>query len=231
MKQAVVLGITGGLGREIAKMLLERGYNILGTSHSRQIEDEYDPKRVEIVSLDFADGKQIAKFCQRLESMEHIDFMTNTIGTWTINRFENVPFEAFKEDMDINVLNYIPILQKAIPKLKEGSEIIFILTEMVIGEPNYFLSSYVSSKYALLGLMKSLAGELKQKGVKVNAVSPGMMDTKFTENVHRIVKEKYIKESVNGRLVEPKEVALQMGEILDAKITGENFPVFGKRAV
>jgi 3-oxoacyl-[acyl-carrier protein] reductase len=77
--------------------------------------------------------------------------------------------------------------------------------------------------------MKSLAGELKQRGVKVNAISPGMMDTKFTQNVHRIIKEKYIKESIHGRLVTPDEVALRIEKLLDSEVTGENILVPGKR--
>lgn len=231
MKQAVILGITGGLGKEIARMLLERGYKILGTSHTRPIDEEYDQKKVEIVQLDFADSEQIERFCKKIDELESVDFLTNTIGAWTVNRFEKIPTSTFKRDFDVNVMNYIPILQRTVPKLKAGSEIVFILTEMVVGEPNYFLSSYVSSKYALLGLMKGLAGELKQRGIKVNAISPGMMDTKFTENVHRIVKEKYIKESVHGRLVTPKEVAVQMSRLMDSDCTGENVLVLGKRVV
>ncbi len=230
MKQAVILGISGDLGKAIARMLLKKGYRILGTSHTHQAEEFAGNGNVEVVSLDLSDANQVEKFCSQIGKLEGIDFMVNTIGSYTMGRFEQIPFETFQKDFNLNVLLYIQVLQKAFPKFRKDANLIFILTEMVVGDPSYFLTPYVSSKYALLGLMRALAGELKQRGIRVNGVSPGMMDTRFIASVPRIVKEQYLRNSPLGKFVDPKEVANVIENIVDdPSMNGENIPLLGKK--
>ncbi len=227
MRQAIVFGATGSVGKEIVKVLRKEGYHIIGTSHTHPAKNTED-NDIEIVPLDFSDREQVNAFCGRIEQMGPIDFVTNTIGSYTMNRFEHIPFPAFEKDVQLNFLNYALVLQKVVPKLRKDANLIFILTEMVVGEPNYFLSSYVSSKYALLGLMKSLAGELKQRKVRVNAISPGMMETKFSEHVPAIIKEQYIRVSPLQRMIRPEEVGAAVKTILEGAMTGENILLLGK---
>jgi len=227
MKQAVVLGMSGSVGQEITKILLNKGYQVLGTCHNSD-PNAFKHKGVEIVLLDFADFSQVRKFCDKLKELEGIDFITSTIGAYTMNKFERISFEQFERDVHINFLHFAYVLQHTVPKLNKDAQVVFLLTEMVVGEPNYFLSSYVSSKYALLGLMKSMAGELKQRGIRVNAISPGMMDTAFSKNVPSLIKEQYIAQSPLKRLVEPKEVGSALMKIMNGSMNGKNILILGK---
>ncbi len=227
MKTAVVLGITGGVGQEIAKMLLSHKYRIIGTAQEIPKTHPFSSNpNLTIHKLNIENRGSIDAFCDQLKGL-HIDFFTSTIGCYTINRFEKTPIETFEKDFGINFMNHVYLLQKIIPHVGKGSHIVFILTEMVVDRTPAFLSTYVSSKYALLGLMKALSSEYGPKGIRINAVSPGMMDTKFISPMPLFVREAYAKNSKKGRFTQTKEVAEAIEKILsDPEMNGRNIPVF-----
>ncbi len=238
-KTAVVLGAVGGLGREIVNALLKEGYEVIGSFYPGEQNPFSDEKDVTLYPLAMENKVSIDNFCKELEKIEKIDFLTNTIAnTLTCNKFEKIDVKDFEKDFNVNVTNYVYFMHKINDKLKSGSNIVFILTEMVIGEPPNYFSSYVSSKYALLGLMKCLSSEMSSKGIRVNAVSPGMMDTKFTWQmkmgdkvsvVPSFVKEKYIQNSQSKKLVSPNEVAKAIMQIIsDNSMHGHNIHITGK---
>lgn len=212
MKRAFVIGSKGTLGRAISHRLISDNYEIIGPA----IED-----------LDLSKKESIDRFFSNLSKEEKFDFLTNTFAnTLTFNKFESIPQEVFEEDMRINFSNFIYFLKKFLPHLRENSNIILILSEMVFDEEPRYFSPYVSSKYALLGLMKSLSGELKNKKIRINAVSPGMMETNFIQDLPTYMVKSYL--SKHGKFVSPSDVAHKILEIIhDEKISNKNFGIFG----
>ena len=96
--------------------------------------------------------------------------------------------------------------------------------------PTKFLSTYVTAKYALLGLGKALAAEYAGRGLQVNMVSPSMMDTKFLENVYGGVVEQSAKNNPQQRNATPEDVASLIEYLFSEAntfITGANIPVTG----
>ena len=93
-----------------------------------------------------------------------------------------------------------------------------------------FQAAYITIKYALLGLMRDLAREYIPRGVRVNAVSPQMMETKFLSEMSSLVVEQNAKESPLGRNITIEEIIptfkLLLSEESDA-IVGENISVTG----
>ena len=78
------------------------------------------------------------------------------------------------------------ILNRFLPKmakLKKG-KVLIMLSSFVLGAPPKALSHYTSIKYAMLGLVKSLASEYADKNIQINAISPSMIDTKFLSNIN-----------------------------------------------
>lgn len=176
---AVILGM-GGLGSAVAEELLKRGYNVIGTFHNAKP----NMKKIKLYYLDMYHQSSIDTFIYEIRHKK-IDVLVNTIAnTLTFDRFEKIPIWTFEDDIIINYINFVYMLQKLIQNIT--GTIIIILSKMVDdAEPNYF-SSYVCSKYALLGLAKCLKGEYKNKKIKI--ICPPMMDTKFVKNLPNAMK-------------------------------------------
>lgn len=229
MKKALIIGGTSNLGEEIIKGLLKNSFEVYTTKREEsKIADDLKNK-VKIFNLNLKDKDSISKFYEKIKE-EKFDFITNTISNKpTLNRFEKIEQETFESDMEINVLNYIFLLKKIIPNLNKNSNLIFILSEMTLNERLQFTSSYQVTKFALLGLMKALKNELKSKKIRVNAISPGMMETKFISHIPKIMKENYTNKYNNSKFINPSDVAKEIIKIINKdSINGENIGVFKK---
>lgn len=125
------------------------------------------------------------------------------------------------------------LLVRAIMLLKTAKRlesIVFILSSSVLGVPPSGKSAYVSAKYALLGLAKSLAVELAAKGIRVNCVSPGFTQTRLTADVDDRIQEMISRSVPLNRLCKPEDVAAAVTFLLSnnsSYLTGVNLPVCG----
>lgn len=229
MKNALVLGASGSLGKEISSALIKKGYHVIGSYYNQiKIED----KNVKFYPLDMGSIESIDNFIDKLKDIKQIDFFTSTIAnTLTLERFEKIELETFKKDFEINFFNYIYFIRKILNKMTDKSVIVMILSQMII-EPQKNFSPYITSKYALLGLMHCLAKELELKKIRINAVSPSKMDTNFlwkmdmngkTVSVPKAIREKQL---MTQNFLLPEKVAKKIVEIIeDESINNENMLV------
>ena len=74
-------------------------------------------------------------------------------------------------------------------KKEKRGKIIFVLSSVIFSTPPKFWTEYVSMKYALLGLLKSLISEYGEYGIQINGISPSMIDSKLLDNLDPLVKE------------------------------------------
>ena len=103
-----------------------------------------------------------------------------------------------------------------------------MLSSFVEGVSPKYQSPYIVSKYALYGLMKNLAAEYSDKGIRINAVSPDMIDTKFNDKVVRKIKELNAEKSPLKRNLKPSDVTPVIEFLLSERaesISGMNIPV------
>jgi NAD(P)-dependent dehydrogenase (short-subunit alcohol dehydrogenase family) len=111
--------------------------------------------------------------------------------------------------------------------------IAMVLTSYCIGVPPKYLSEYVSAKYALMGLMKSLAVEYAGKGITINAVAPSMTETKFLSTLPEFEIESTAKAHPMGRIATPEDIVGILGMLLKQDIeymTGTIIPITGGTA-
>ena len=148
------------------------------------------------------------------------------------NKFHRGDDNDFIEGYTIGVISIVKILKYVIPVMLKNNygKIVFMLSSFTTNSVPKFQAAYITIKYALLGLMRDLAREYIPRGIRVNAVSPQMMETKFLSEMSSLVVEQNAKESPLGRNITIEEIIptfkLLLSEESDA-IVGENISVTG----
>jgi len=138
--------------------------------------------------------------------------------------------EHLREHWAVSIEAFHQIASTVVPLMTSGGSIVTILTQSVYDVPAPRLSAYVSAKMALWGLTRSLAAEYGPKGIRCNAVSPGLINTPFTSDVP--VRFKQIEEAGNPlrRLCTVADIANAVAFLCGPEgsfINGINLPVTG----
>jgi 3-oxoacyl-[acyl-carrier protein] reductase len=106
-------------------------------------------------------------------------------------RFKDISWNNFQTDIDISLKSIVLILSNFLPVLakRKNGKVVIVLSSVVLNIPPKALTQYTTVKYALLGLVKSLASEYSDKNIQINAVSPSMAETKFLNNIDEKIVE------------------------------------------
>ncbi len=101
-------------------------------------------------------------------------------------RFKDVEWNDFEKNINVTLKSAILILNRFLPKLSKlkRGKVVLMLSSCVLGVPPKALSHYITIKYAMLGLVKSLASEYSDKNIQINGISPSMVETKFLDNIN-----------------------------------------------
>jgi len=150
-------------------------------------------------------------------------------------RFKDITWEAFQRNLDVQLRSIVCILGAFLPVMaqKKQGKVVVVLSSSTIGLPPGSLSHYVTTKYALLGLVRSLAVEYSAKRLNINAVSPSMVETAFLQNVPERLVEIAAGQSPWQRNATPRDVVGAIRFLLSADadyITGANLPISGGTA-
>lgn len=135
-------------------------------------------------------------------------------------RFKDVAWEDFEKDINVALRSSVIVLNRFLPKLakiKQG-KIVIMLSSYVLGTPPKALAHYTITKYALLGLVKSLANEYGDKNIQVNAVSPSMIETKFLDNIN----EKFVELSAYNNPLKRNATVSDITPIIKLLISDES---------
>jgi 3-oxoacyl-[acyl-carrier protein] reductase len=147
-------------------------------------------------------------------------------------RFTKFNWEHFEADLNIQVRSAVILLKRFLPAMAKlpNAKVVFVLSSVTREVPPKFLSMYGIVKQAQLGLMRALASEYGETGLRVNAVSPGMVDTRFLDNVPDMIKQMGAASSPGGRNAQPEDVVNVVEFLLSAEcgnVNGIELPVTG----
>jgi NAD(P)-dependent dehydrogenase (short-subunit alcohol dehydrogenase family) len=179
-KTAVITGGTTGIGFSTAKLLVQEGAKVVVTGRTAATvavaESELGASARAIV----ADTAKLADLDKVVDAAKahlgHIDFVFINAGIAKFAPFEAVDERLWDEQHDINVRGAFFAVQKLVPLVPEGGAI--VLDASIVAVKGFAgTSAYSASKAALRSLGRTLATELLPRGIRVNVVSPGPIDT------------------------------------------------------
>ena len=147
-------------------------------------------------------------------------------------RFTKFDWRHFETDLRIQLQSAVILLQRFLPLMAKmpSARIVFVSSSVTRAVPPKYMSMYTIVKQAQLGLMRSLAAEYGETGISANAVSPGMVETRFLENLPDMMKEKSASSIPRHRNARPADVVDAIEFLLSPKagyITGIELPVTG----
>ena len=148
------------------------------------------------------------------------------------NKLKKADWQAITEDMELQVHSLLTIGGQLLPDMaKRGSgKVVVMLSAVTLGMPPKFMSQYVVTKYALLGLMKSMAMEYAEKGICINGISPNMMETEFLSEIDERIIEMNRQSCTQKRNVKVEETVAAIEFLLSyntSYINGVNLNLTG----
>ncbi|KTD22204.1 3-oxoacyl-[acyl-carrier-protein] reductase [Legionella lansingensis] len=239
-KTAVVTGGTGGIGTAICQRLAAE-YQVIacyfkGGNHEEakrwQLAQRAAGFEIDIVYADiahFPDCEKLASLI--LEKYNHIDVLVNNAGITVDTSLKKMSPQQWQAVIDANLTSVFNVTRNILPAMLEKGYGRIINISSINGRKGQFgQCNYSASKAALFGFTKSLAQEVASKGITVNTISPGYIETPMLAGVKEEVLQNIIAHIPVGRLGTPKEIADAVAFLASPSsgfITGANLDVNG----
>jgi 3-oxoacyl-[acyl-carrier protein] reductase len=212
---ALVTGAGKGIGRATAGELASRGAMVILAGRHRQsvetIAEEITRAggRAEWVELDVRFQDQVRQAVKQILSVHHhIDILVNNAGVTENKLLVRLDLNSWNEVLDVNLLGTFLCIREIIPSMsKRRYGRIVNISSVVAATGNPGQSHYAAAKAGILGLTKSVAREYAKRGITVNAVAPGFIDTPMIEELSEDVCGEILRNIPLGRLGTTKEVA------------------------
>ncbi len=234
-KIALVTGASRGIGRAIAETLVERGAFVIGTATSENgaaAIGEYLGDKGKGLALNVTDPASIETVLKAInEEFGALDILINNAGITRDNLLMRMKDDEWSDIMDTN-LTSIFRLSKAVLRgmMKKRCGRIINVGSVVGTMGNAGQANYAAAKAGVIGFTKSMAREVASRGVTVNTVAPGFIETDMTKALNDDQRTATLSQVPAGRLGDPREIAAAVAFLASpeaAYITGETLHVNG----
>jgi glucose 1-dehydrogenase/3-oxoacyl-[acyl-carrier protein] reductase len=236
-RRALVTGGTRGIGRAVVLGLARAGATVV-VGHQRQTEEAESLRRELkdtggdhlLVQADVADPVQIGELIEATGThLGGLDIVINSVGTISHIPYAQLPLEAWTQVLATNLTATHLVTQGALPLLGGSGSVVNIGSGAgLVGVP--LRAHYTAAKTGLIGLTRSLSKELGAKGIRVNLVSPGVIETDQAAGMPEAARTAYTSRIPLGRLGEADEVAavvLFLASDVSSYVNGATFTVDG----
>lgn len=215
-KIALVTGGSRGIGKEIALELAKEGVNIginFNNNEEKALEtlDEIKSYGVEAIAIkaDVSVEEDVTNLVKTVEkSLGGIDILVNNAGVTKDNLLIRMKAEEWDQVLDVNLKGtFLCTKQVARGMMKKKYGKIINISSVVAIIGNIGQGNYSASKAGLIGFTKSMARELASRGIRVNAIAPGFIETDMTKVLDDNIKDEMLKSIPLQRLGKAKDIA------------------------
>ncbi|EJI1392714.1 3-oxoacyl-ACP reductase FabG [Vibrio parahaemolyticus] len=234
-KIALVTGASRGIGRAIAELLVERGATVIGTATSESGAAaicEYLGENGKGLALNVTDVESIEATLKTInDEFGAIDILVNNAGITRDNLLMRMKDDEWNDIINTN-LTPIYRMSKAVLRgmMKKRAGRIINVGSVVGTMGNAGQTNYAAAKAGVIGFTKSMAREVASRGVTVNTVAPGFIETDMTKALNDDQRAATLANVPAGRLGDPREIASAVVFLASpeaAYITGETLHVNG----
>lgn len=239
-KVAMVTGGIGGIGTEICKALSKQGRKVYAGHLAAETESAVSWQKqlneegcdVSVFPLDVSDFESCAEAVKQIEEREGpVEVLVNCAGITRDTTFRKMDETFWKTVIDVNLNSVYNVTRQVINGMLESGFGRIVNISSINGQKGQFgQTNYSASKAGIHGFTMALAQETAKKGITVNSISPGYVETSMTAAVPEDVRNAIISGIPAGRMGKPQEIANVVAFLTsDATtyITGANVPVNG----
>lgn len=236
---AIVTGAGRGIGHAIAVRLANEGARVACVSrteaNAQKTAEEINASRADAArayAVDVSDHTAVQKVGARiLEEFGRVDILVNNAGVTRDGLSMRMPVEDWDTVLNTNLkgaFNFVQALMR--PMIKQRSGRIINISSVIGLIGNAGQANYAASKAGLIGLTKSLARELASRGITVNAIAPGLIETDMTSVLSDEIRQSILQKIPLGKLGRPEDIAAAVAYLASSEssyITGQVLAVDG----
>ena len=225
---ALVTGGAGGIGSAVCRMLRAAGARVA----SADLPGTSPPDGVVALEADLREHAAVARLVSAFrERFDRLDLLVHAAGITRDAVLWKLEPAAWSEVLRVNLDAAFLLLHETVPLLRERGAGSVVLISSINGERGKFgQAGYTASKAGLIGLARTAARELGRFGIRVNVVSPGLIETGMTASLPAEIREQAVRETALGRAGVPDDVAgavLYLASDLSRHVTGQVLRVDG----
>ena len=238
-KNALITGASGGIGGAIAKALHGAGATVaLSGTRVEPLEALAAElgERAHVLTCNLSDAEAVEALPkQAAEVMGSVDILVNNAGITRDNLFMRMKDEEWESVLNVNLTSTMRLCRGVLRGMMKARWGRIVNISSVVGATgNPGQGNYAASKAGMIGMSKSLAYEVANRGITVNAVAPGFITTAMTDKLTDDQKSKILTQVPAGRMGEAEEIAaavLYLSSAESAYVTGTTLHVNGGMAM
>ncbi len=239
-KTALITGATGGIGSAIARALHSQGAEVILSGTRKGSLDELAHElsdRAHPIAADLSDKSSIDSLIKQISdiSTDGVDIVINNAGIVRDNLLVRMKDEEWNQVLDINLFAGYKLTQglmRGMMKRRWGRIIGISSVVGTTGNPGQ--ANYAAAKAGMIGFSKALAQEVATRGITVNVIAPGMIQTAMTDDLNEDQSARLLSTIPLGRLGSPEEIAASVIYLASdeaAYVTGATLHVNGGMAM
>ena len=236
-KKALVTGGSRGIGRAVVSRLVAAGADVAAVYRNesdavQSLREELEASGTKscVLAADVSRREDVDRLMDEVQQrLGPLDILVNNAGIVSHFRIEDVTDDEWDRVIATNLTSVFRITQRALKSMPDNSSIV-IVSSAVAPRGMVARTHYASSKMGLLGFTRSLIKEVGPRGIRVNIVAPGLINTDMMGNASPEQQKVYTNMPALKRLGEPEEIAnvvLFLGSNLSRYVTGQTIVVDG----
>ncbi len=194
VKRYLLLGASSDLGTGLLRNLNDKECDCLFMAHYRSDSagirniEEKNGNIILPIKADLSVNEDVEKLGDEIQ--KYSEFPTHIVhfaaAKYNYTRLKKFNSEDLEREFQISVISFAEIMKRFLPmmvKTKDITKVVVMLSSVIYGKPPKNLMTYVMVKSALYGLVKSMASDFAEKGIKINGIAPSMIETKFLSQI------------------------------------------------